>query len=173
MRKCLGIMPVLLLFAAIGASNAQADTLFTYTYTNTNAYSWTTEPIPVVTAPTTLTAAELTATSLFFNYTGCVITQVVLDQGTFGGITFQPGGQETDFVSSTCGGTQGSYVADQFAIADYGSPGTYIGATSQSTLVVNTVQTPEPSTGGLMLIGIGLVFVMRKRIGQGLHQQAT
>jgi len=33
-----------------------------------------------------------------------------------------------------------------------------------------TPATPEPATDGLMLLGIGLVFVMRKRIGQGLSR---
>jgi len=33
-----------------------------------------------------------------------------------------------------------------------------------------TSATPEPATDGLMLLGIGLVFVMRKRIGQGLSR---
>jgi hypothetical protein len=32
------------------------------------------------------------------------------------------------------------------------------------------VPNPEPATGGLMLLGIGLVFVMRKRIAERLPQ---
>jgi hypothetical protein len=32
------------------------------------------------------------------------------------------------------------------------------------------VAAPEPSSVALMLLGVGLVFVMRKRIGQGLPQ---
>jgi len=32
------------------------------------------------------------------------------------------------------------------------------------------VTAPEPSSYALMLLGVGLVFVMRKRIGQGLPQ---
>jgi hypothetical protein len=33
-----------------------------------------------------------------------------------------------------------------------------------------TVTAPEPSSVALMLLGVGLVFVLRKRIGQGLPQ---
>ena len=33
-----------------------------------------------------------------------------------------------------------------------------------------TPATPEPATDGLMLLGIGLALVMRKRIGQGLSR---
>jgi PEP-CTERM motif len=38
------------------------------------------------------------------------------------------------------------------------------------TLTEQTVPTPEPSSYALMLLGVGLVFVMRKRIGQSLPQ---
>jgi len=37
-------------------------------------------------------------------------------------------------------------------------------------LAFAAVATPEPSSYALMLLGVGLVFVMRKRIGQGLPQ---
>jgi hypothetical protein len=36
------------------------------------------------------------------------------------------------------------------------------------TFAAVAVGTPEPSSAGLMLLGVGLVFVMRKRIGHGL-----
>ena len=51
-------------------------------------------------------------------------------------------------------------------------------ATSNSAVLPFIVEplvpapTPEPATYGLMLLGMGFVFVMRKRIVQGL-QQAT
>jgi len=36
--------------------------------------------------------------------------------------------------------------------------------------IATCTPTPEPATGGLRLLGIGLVFVIRNRIGQGLPQ---
>lgn len=42
----------------------------------------------------------------------------------------------------------------------YAASGTY-------TVTEAVVSTPEPGSVGLMLLGIGLVFVMRRRIGQG------
>jgi hypothetical protein len=38
------------------------------------------------------------------------------------------------------------------------------------TVSFAAVATPEPSSVALMLLGVGLVFVMRKRIGQRLPQ---
>lgn len=40
----------------------------------------------------------------------------------------------------------------------------------QETVAASTVVTPEPSSYVLMLLGVGLMFVMRKRIGLGLPQ---
>jgi hypothetical protein len=40
----------------------------------------------------------------------------------------------------------------------------------EGDIVTSTVATPEPSSVALMLLGVGLVFVMRKRIGQRLPQ---
>ena len=39
---------------------------------------------------------------------------------------------------------------------------------SKSCISTTGTLVPEPATDGLMLLGLGLVFVMRKRIGQGL-----
>jgi hypothetical protein len=38
------------------------------------------------------------------------------------------------------------------------------------TVTQTVITTPEPSSVALMLLGIGIVFLMRKRIGQGLPQ---
>jgi hypothetical protein len=72
-----------------------------------------------------------------------------------------------------------------FAMTLSGNPGTLVGYTGGaisggfigSLFIVNsgaalteTTPAPEPSSVALMLLGVGLVFVMRKRIGQGLRQ---
>lgn len=43
---------------------------------------------------------------------------------------------------------------------------------SGNQVIASIPAVPEPGTNSLMLIGIGLVFVMRKRISQGLQQAA-
>jgi hypothetical protein len=53
----------------------------------------------------------------------------------------------------TCGGLIGSDVAS-----------------SCGNLTFTAVATPEPSSLALMLSTVGLVFAMRKRVGQGLSQ---
>jgi hypothetical protein len=162
---------LLLLFVALGAKSARADTLFTYMFTEqtvppfvVETDSWTTQAIPAVTSDTTLSAAALTASSTTGALAGCSITSVELDMGNFGNqaTTFSSGG--------TCGGG-GSFTfisSDQFALADYSTAGTYIatlgGGFITDTLVVTAIHTPEPTVSGLALLGVGLVLVMRKRI---------
>ena len=43
-------------------------------------------------------------------------------------------------------------------------------APPDGTVTFPAVTTPEPSSAGLMLLGVGLVLLMRKRIGQRLPQ---
>ena len=43
-------------------------------------------------------------------------------------------------------------------------------AKTNGTYALTAVTAPEPSSYALMLLGVGLVFVMRKRVGQGLPQ---
>ena len=171
MRKIWWIVPVLVLIAVVGAPSASADTLFTYAYTLSNnltqtpyTISWTTEPIPAVTIDTTLGGAALTAVSCTGSFIGigCSFSSVELDAGNVGNqITY------SSFANSL--------GVDGFPLADYGTAGTYT-ATNQvgspDTLVVTAVQTPEPATSVLMLLGIGLlgVMVMRKRVAWGLPQ---
>jgi hypothetical protein len=46
----------------------------------------------------------------------------------------------------------------------------YTGCGTLGFAPVSTTTMPEPSSVALMLVGVGLVFVMRKRMGQGLPQ---
>jgi hypothetical protein len=163
MRKSLWIILAVLL-VAIAAPDAHADS-FTYTYTDTvgDDFSWTTAAISAVSMQTTLPAADLTATSTSGPTAGCVTSTVILDSGGFG---------STDTFFSGCS-THGIANADGFALADYSTPGTYFGVglgTMVVTAAVAAVAAPEPSSVGLLLAGIGLLVVMRKRIGQGLPQ---
>jgi hypothetical protein len=56
-----------------------------------------------------------------------------------------------------------------WSLSDYDIPGTYKGGLDD-TLVVTDVPTPEPSTFGLMLLGLGFVLAMRKRIAPASYR---
>jgi hypothetical protein len=56
-----------------------------------------------------------------------------------------------------------------WSLSDYDTPGTYTGGLDD-TLVVTAVPTPEPSTVGLMLLGIGFVLAIRKRVAPSQRQ---
>jgi hypothetical protein len=65
-------------------------------------------------------------------------------------------------------------TVDQFCAED-GSVASFVLASADYSATVSpsgVVTTPEPSSVCLLLAGIGLVFVMRKRIGQGLSSGA-
>jgi PEP-CTERM motif len=83
--------------------------------------------------------------------------------------------------NNTCnGGDFGDWSNAGFTQSEVGTPGTNptLGVTEIAALTAigydqtsTAPPTPEPPTGSLMLIGIGLVLVaMRKRIGQSLRQ---
>jgi hypothetical protein len=143
------------LFVVIGAPNAHADTLYTYTFTDTTNFAdtWTTRPIAAVTAETDIAAANLASYSALDG-----LSEVILD---YAGVGFQG-------VITPLGTTVITF--DNFTIGEYSTPGTYTSSNTGDTLSVSAIQTPEPSTVGLMLAGIGFLLVMRKRIGQGLPQ---
>lgn len=168
MRKSLWIM-LAVFAAAVSAPNAHADTdEFQYTYTVTapssDTFSWETVPIPGVTAEvdlplSSLASATITASNPAFE--GCSITSVVLDLGG-------AGDQKTSF--SICGVPPGLQDTFNLPLTDYTTPGTYSFSTTNpdfiqsATLEVSAVATtPEPSSVALMLLGVGLVLVMRKR----------
>ncbi len=170
MRRTLWIIPVLLLIAAVGATNALADTLFTYTYLFTpvagSTFSFTTVALnPALLGTEQFCPAACAAVSLTGNYSANVLVGYVLD----GSSPQVPG---ANLLTQTTGGIPPP--EDFFSPSDYTTAGTYSGACVANcfnnpvtdTLTVTAVQTPEPSTYGFTLIGIGLIglmAVMQKR----------
>lgn len=157
MRKTFCIISVLLI-SAIGAPRAHADSYNpTFTCSGT-CVSIPTAPAVSFPAPTTITE---TWDSLVFT------------------ITLPAGDLPTDMYQWTVDAKNTNSVTatildqrtldrpfDQLlmpppiATLDYGS------------LTFTLVATPEPPTGSLMLVGIGLVLLLRKRNSRG-HQLAT
>ena len=179
MRKSLWIM-LAVLAVAVSAPNAHADEFqYTYTVTASNppgawTFSWETVPIPGVTAevvlpPSSLATVMLTGSQL----TGCLVNMVFLD---FNGT----GDQQISFKNGVPVCSAPLAIADLFnlPLADYTTPGTYSftgtnpnNFIQSATLEVSAVTTPEPSSVALMLLGVGLVFVLRK--GNSRGQLAT
>jgi hypothetical protein len=69
--------------------------------------------------------------------------------------------------SSLTGFTGGTLNAD---VEDESKGGTLVYLINTGTITPTITPAPEPSSVALMLLGVGLVFVMRKRIGQRLPQ---
>jgi len=111
------------------------------------------------------------------------------DSAVFGGgtdLTATPGALTLDFSNENYGWISFQATSPSLGYASWVAgyvPGAYgyISANVTDDLYLESIQyeegsqiiataTPEPSTSSLMLIGVGFVFAMRKRIGKGLTQ---
>jgi hypothetical protein len=171
MRETLWVVSVLFLLMTIGAPNAHADSItngtinFTvssgspaptgsFSFDNTtNAFTsvevewdgggFLFSPLFGIVVPPTTTSGSWSAAgpSVTFNQFGPAIFALFIGPTTLS--TFSPS-----------------------AFTDFTDPNAIAGG----TFTLTSVATPEPSSVALMLLGVGLVFVMRKRIGRGLPQ---
>jgi PEP-CTERM motif len=148
MRKSLWIMLAVLL-VAIGAPSAHADS-YTPIFTTTGCSG-------TCALPTALDVTFPSPATIDVTYVGFFTETVSI-----------PGGP---------GDTYGWIANVERAVFDFelsdGSLPTCNGGIAQTscgTLTFAAVSAPEPSSVALMLLGVGLVFVMRKRIGQRLPQ---
>ena len=159
MRKSLWSIPVLLLIAAIGAPPARADT-YNPSFTCTGiCVSLPTAPAVSFPAPTTITETWDT-----------IVIPITLPAVDTPGDTYiwdnvfvSPTIIETDFIDVTQNFTD-AVVFTITQTPNLNVPG------DRGTLIFTPIATPEPPVGSLMLLGIGSVFVMRKRIGRRLPQ---
>jgi hypothetical protein len=164
MRKTLWIMLAVLL-VAISAPKAHADSTTDYTLSFT------------------LTDGSLNAASvgtvIFDNTTGEFNTLNVVWNGVkYSFIGIDSSGISTTGSWSACAALQNPPDCDfhnNVAVFDLGGMvlanppgGTTVNATADGSYVLTPVGAPEPSSVALMLLGVGLVLVMRKRIGQSL-----
>jgi hypothetical protein len=186
MRKSLWIIPILLLFLAISALCAGADTItFTgappgpLTPTGSFAYNTTTN---------LFTSFVVVWNGITFDLSGSANSPQIFGAGPacLAGATGAPAalalltncGAEAfwEALEDTTGFAQFTFAAGvspshpfiDISNTQTASPPPSVGFTDGGTYQVSAV--PEPGTFSLMLIGVGLVLVMRKRIAQGLPQ---
>jgi len=163
MRKSSWVI-LTVLFVAIGAPNALADTEYIYTYTYSpvagNSFSFTTQPQDLTAAlDTPATPASLASETTTGIYSEVELLDYTLDFDIEGGLVVDfdfPLLDREDFFSPFAYVVPGTYTGDLGGVTD--------------TLVVSTVQTPEPSTASLILLGSAFLLLMRKRIADGLQQ---
>jgi len=169
MRKSLWIL-LGALFVAFGAPCAHADGMqpcgscqdFTYTYTVTGnpalyGATITTIGMPAITGLTILTPADLSSYSLTGSYYSGNLVEFILDYDNDG----------AQAIVTSDGTGFSTYIGDdKFPLPDYSS--LVVASNLNDTLTVTL--TPEPGTFGLLLLGIGSTFVMRKLMASRLGQ---
>jgi hypothetical protein len=159
MRKSLWIILVVLV-VAVGAPIAHADS-FTATFT-CNAPCTSTPTAPTVSFPSPTTITETWAG---------FSASIPLAAGDLPTDTYTWSNQLLDLIA-------GNFIDFTILDANTGdhpdvtisTPFRLIPAVDSGTITFTTVAAPEPGTVGLMLLGIGSVFALRKRTGQGLSQ---
>jgi hypothetical protein len=161
MRKSLWIMLAALL-VAVAAPSARADS-FTATFSCSGTCVGGTPTAPDVSFPAPV--IDVTWNDLLFQFHLLYHAPSPLDQFSWTGYNDYDEGRDTLFQymeihDRTTGVTWSSTGYSTFANGKYSK--------DTGTLAFAAVATPEPSSYALMLLGVGLVFVMRKRTGQGL-----
>ena len=161
MRKSLWIILTVLL-VAIGVPNAHADSFaFTVNGPLSGSGTLTTDP---------LSLGGYLITDITGTFDGSIITALIAPRGfngndnelyptspqlDLGGLSFQTA-NGLDWNAACTSGVGAFCTIGNFT-------------TGFSDVTFSAVATPEPSSLALMLLGIGFVFVMRKRIGQVFH----
>ena len=164
MRKTFWTISVLLLISAIGAPRSHADS-FTYSFVGASLLNGT-----------NFTVVDTSGPALFnVNLAPLLASPSDL---FIAGIDFGP--LTTIGFTGTPAFPIGTVLASNFNAAtavftnnfDPAVAGAYPTDFGTLTVAVTPVVTPEPSSVVLMLIGIGLVLLLRKRNSRG-HQLAT
>lgn len=156
MRKWLWIMA--LLFGVVGAPNAQADSSLDASFT------CTTSCVSVPTDPSVQFPGPIIPVDFFsetFNITLSVLDNPT-DTYTWGiGLTGSSWYFQIDDITSGTSDTGPSFVIGGSG-TPYGSGSVYF--------TVGPTATPEPSSGTLMLLGVGIAFLVSKFMGHSRTQ---
>jgi hypothetical protein len=180
MRKVLWILPVLLVSVLTSAANANPLLVYTYTL-SADGYSltWTTNPMPVVTGFTPISAADLASYSVTGSaWAAYTLSDVALDltgSDCIGGVQDTAFTQPPEiFLSSIYDpnegitpadySTPGTYVnSGQVLIEDYTCCGVFFVTGTDTPTVANAIVTPEASSLGTFLVGfMGIAALSRK-----------
>jgi len=175
MRKSLWII-VAVLFVAIAAPNAHADssTDGTITFTVSSGGPIATGSFVFDDTTDTLTSYTVTWDGVLFNLqpllSSVPVTLTELENsGTWCGVASSATPPDGCFGPGEMTLTTLSYLVANAGTGVY----TINSAVAEGSYVVTATTvapTPEPSSVALMLAGIGLLLLMRKRIGRGLPQ---
>jgi hypothetical protein len=157
MRKSLWIILTVLL-VAIGATNAHADTLNIPTFTCTPGPCGSTPTAPNVSFPGPPVTIDVTYDLVLFS--------IVLPDP--GGLDLP--GNKYEWTAYESAGTPVDFGITDISTGDSASIGVMSKNPTLSDQGLLTFAAPEPSTVVLMLIGVGFVFVMRKRLAKGFQQ---
>jgi hypothetical protein len=161
MQKALWIIPALFLYAASGAPAAHADT-----YTPTFSCTGTCTSVPSAPNVTFNSHTEITVTwdDVPFLPLGLPVNFAPTDTYSWQGL-----------VATGAEGHMAEFDIVDITLESFAGLSQVIEGNSPMTpdvgvLTFTAVSTPEPSTVGLMLLGIGIMLVMQKRFAKGLHQ---
>jgi PEP-CTERM motif-containing protein len=175
MRKYLWVIASLLLFTAIAEPNAQADS-FTFTIGGPDSGSGTL-------TTNALSGGSYLVTGITGTFDGSAIASLLAPGGFAGNDNLLfPTSPQLDGVGlsfQTTNGDVWNIECFSAAITPCFQPIVYVVFLDVGGIPVaqsgpftfdatRAVTTPEPSSIGLMLVGIGFLLVMRKHIGQGL-----
>jgi hypothetical protein len=167
MRKTSLTIPLVLLFAAIGAPNAQAQTYdAVYTCETSCAY------IPAPTNnPITFPLTDPLGTPLAYTFDGNAL-DTSLSEIDNSGDTYiwevNVGPDGTDYISIVDSASGSTFISADFPAIPSSDVANDMGFLLFAPTSTTTV-TPEPGTAVLWLTGIGLAFLMRKRIAKGFQ----
>lgn len=148
MRKSLWIFPALLLFAAIGAPRAHADSSYTLDFTCTGSCAGLSQP----------------TVSGTVSFPSPVID--VMDDGTLFALTLAPGDAPSDIYEWYAYDSDGGSTVIEFEIVDVSTTDAELtGVMGHPPEVYNEgtltfVATPEPSSLSLTLFGVVLLGLM-------------
>ena len=160
MRKSLWIM-LAALVVAIGAPRAHADSVYAI------SFSGDASVVGSNLLDYNSTSMEFTTPSLEVMFDGFTITLAT---------TSTSGVSPNDPFTWAIGGGGCDCFAAITDVSPFVFFPIYLGSVPQAvgfnggSVTFTAVTAPEPSSIALMLLGVGLVFVMRKRIGHGLPQ---